>query len=187
MAQVVFTDVPVGTQFFDEITWLYDNGYSTGWLEANGTRTYRPLNSINRDAMAAFMYRFAGSPNFTPPAQSPFTDLTPNDQFYKEITWLNAMGYSTGWVEADGSRTFRPVTPINRDAMAAFMYRYAGSPSPLRDEQVHRCHPTSTEFYDEIMWLATRASPPLAGGHGTYTSDRASRSRGTRWRRSSTG
>ena len=171
MARVVFTDVPVGTQFFDEITWLYDNGYSTGWLEANGTRTYRPLNSINRDAMAAFMYRFAGSPNFTPPAQSPFTDLTPNDQFYKEITWLNAMGYSTGWVEADGSRTFRPVTPINRDAMAAFMYRYAGSPQvPSGTNRFTDVTPTSTEFYDEIMWLANSGiSTGWPEANGTYS------------------
>lgn len=43
-----------------------------------------------------------------------------NSQFYREITWLASTGISTGW--PDG--TYRPVTPIARDAMAAFIYRY---------------------------------------------------------------
>jgi hypothetical protein len=30
---------------------------SSGWDEGNGKASYRPLNSVNRDAMAAFMYR----------------------------------------------------------------------------------------------------------------------------------
>ncbi|WP_284986596.1 hypothetical protein [Arthrobacter sp. fls2-241-R2A-172] len=31
---------------------------------------------------------------------------------------------STGWAEAGGTKSFRPWQPVNRDAMAAFMYRY---------------------------------------------------------------
>ncbi|MBG6182015.1 hypothetical protein IWX62_003240 [Arthrobacter sp. CAN_A1] len=30
---------------------------STGWDNGNGTRSYKPLTPINRDAMAAFLYR----------------------------------------------------------------------------------------------------------------------------------
>ncbi len=73
--------------------------------------------------MAAFMYRYAGSPAWTPPVQSPFTDVTPQSVFYKEITWLAAKGVTQGW--PDG--TFRPYKPVLRDQMAAFMYRFAQS------------------------------------------------------------
>ncbi len=76
--------------------------------------------------MAAFMYRLAGEPEFDPPTVSPFTDVTPTTQFYKEITWLASEKISTGWTEADGTRTFRPANSVARDAMAAFMYRLAG-------------------------------------------------------------
>ena len=39
--------------------------------------------------MAAFLYRYAGKPSFTPPSKSPFPDTPrPKTQFYKEITWL---------------------------------------------------------------------------------------------------
>ncbi len=151
-----FVDVPVGTLFHDEIFWMASRGISTGWVGADGTSTYGPLRPVNRDAMAAFMYRLAGSPDYTPPKKSPFADVAPNSQFYKEIAWLDSEGISTGWVEANGSRTYRPLQPVNRDAMAAFMYRFAGSPSynapgqsPFTD--VAR----NNQFYREISWLAS--------------------------------
>ncbi|MDQ0078976.1 YVTN family beta-propeller protein [Arthrobacter oryzae] len=149
-----FADVPAGTKFAAEINWLASRGISTGWEDGNGTATYRPLTPVNRDAMAAFMYRLAGKPAFTAPAVSPFADMAPSTQFYAEITWLADQEISTGW-EANGIRTYRPVTPVNRDAMAAFMYRLAGEPaftppatSPFMDVD------TSNQFYKEITWLA---------------------------------
>ncbi|MCR1163654.1 S-layer homology domain-containing protein [Paenarthrobacter sp. UW852] len=154
---ITFSDVNSSTQFNVEISWLATQGISTGWVEANGTRTYRPLNAVNRDAMAAFLYRLAKKPAFTPPATSPFSDITPSSQFYKEITWLAASGISTGWTEANGTKTFRPLSPINRDAMAAFLYRYGGNPaftapgtSPFQDV------PVSSQFYKQITWLAAQ-------------------------------
>ncbi|WP_091470796.1 carboxypeptidase regulatory-like domain-containing protein [Paenarthrobacter nitroguajacolicus] len=119
-----FTDVATDNPFYKHITWLAGQGISTGWTETDGTKTYRPLQSVNRDAMAAFLYRFAGSPGYTPPANSPFADVATNNQFYKQITWLANTGITTGWTEANGTKTFRPLSPVNRDAMAAFLYRY---------------------------------------------------------------
>jgi hypothetical protein len=125
-----FADLPTDAKFYKEITWLAEKGISTGWEEADKTRTYRPLQPVNRDAMAAFMYRLAGQPAFTAPATPPFVDVPVGAQFYKEITWLAAQGISTGWVDAAG-KTFKPLQPVNRDAMAAFMYRYhAKFPAP---------------------------------------------------------
>lgn len=111
-----FRDVAPGTQFYKEIHWLAASGVANGW---NGN-TYQPLASINRDAMAAFLYRKAGSPRYTPPAVSRFKDVGVDNMFYKEISWLAAQGISTGWTDG----TFRPYQPIARDAMAAFLYRY---------------------------------------------------------------
>ncbi len=119
----IFSDIS-GGQFTTEITWLASKGISTGWTEANGTKTYRPLEPVARDAMAAFMYRLAGSPAYSPPAKSPFADIATNNPFYKQITWLAASGTSTGWAEANGTKTYRPLEPVARDAMAALMSRY---------------------------------------------------------------
>lgn len=111
-----FADVPPGTQFYREMAWLADRKMSTGWPD----NTYRPATSVNRDAMAAFLYRMAGNPDFTPPPVSPFTDVATDNPFYKEITWLADQKITTGWPD----KTYRPLAPVNRDAMAAFLYRY---------------------------------------------------------------
>jgi S-layer homology domain len=123
-AESPFADVATDQQFYSEMTWLATRQISTGWTEPNGTKTYRALQSVNRDAMAAFLYRLAGSPTYTPPAQSPFADISTQQQFYKEMAWLAEKGISTGWLEPDGSKTYRALQPVNRDAMAAFMYRF---------------------------------------------------------------
>jgi hypothetical protein len=154
---LVFADVPPGTQFETEINWMAGQGISTGWIDGNGTKTYRPLTPVNRDAMAAFMHRLAGKPDFSPPPVSPFADLAPGDMFYKEIVWLSARYISTGWDEGNGIKTFRPSQPVNRDAMAAFMYRLAGKPafnppavSPFADVTKDNI------YYHEITWLAAQ-------------------------------
>lgn len=142
----VFSDVPPGTAFYDEIMWLWERGITTGFDDG----TFRPWEPINRDAMAAFLYRFAGSPAYDPPDTSPFTDMDTTVQFYREIMWLRERGITTGF--DDGG--YHPWEPINRDAMAAFMYRYAGEPaysapaeSPFTDIG------PGDMFYEEICWL----------------------------------
>lgn len=152
-----FSDISTSQQFYAEMAWLAGAGVSTGWTEANGSKTYRALQPVNRDAMAAFMYRLSGNPGFVPPAESPFTDVSTSQQFYKEMAWLASTGISTGWTEADGfSKTYRALQPVNRDAMAAFLYRLAGSPdymppavSPFADVAA------SQQFYKEMSWLAS--------------------------------
>jgi hypothetical protein len=152
-----FRDLSAGQQFLKEMNWMATKSISTGWTEADGSRTYRPLLTVGRDAMAAFMYRLAGSPAYTPPATSPFTDVPTTRMYYKEIAWLNATKISTGWVDANNQRTFRPLQSVDRGTMAAFLYRLSGSPAYTP--------PTTTlftdvakgqQFYKEISWLAAR-------------------------------
>jgi hypothetical protein len=112
-----FVDVPVGSQFYREITWLAAQGVTTGYPDG----TYRPTSPVARDAMAAFLYRFAGRPAVSLPPSSPFTDVPTSNQFYREITWLAASGVTTGY--PDG--TYRPLQSVARDAMAAFLNRFA--------------------------------------------------------------
>lgn len=153
-ATPTFSDLPASTMFFTEIEWLAGRGVTQGWLEPDGTRTYRPLQAVKRDAMAAFLYRLAGRPTYQAPATSLFVDVTPGMQFYKEICWLATAGISTGWTEPNGTRTFRPLQSVNRDAMAAFLFRWSGEP-----EQYHNPAypsfwdvPGTNQFFDEVQW-----------------------------------
>lgn len=116
-----FKDVSTGQQFYLEMSWLSDTQVSTGWPDG----TYRSGEAVNRDAMAAFLFRMSGPwTHYVPPRQSYFADVSPSDPFYKEISWMADMQISTGWTTGSGIREYRPTQPVNRDAMAAFMYRF---------------------------------------------------------------
>ena len=101
--------------FYKEIAWMQQEGISTGWADG----TFRPYDSVSREAMAAFFYRAAGSPQFEAPAVSPFKDVASTSPFYKEIAWMSSAKLSTGW--ADGK--YRPYDEVSREATAAFFYR----------------------------------------------------------------
>jgi uncharacterized protein YkwD len=143
-----FYDVPPAHQFAREIEWLASSGISTGYANF----TFLPSAAVTRDAMAAFLYRFAGSPDVLSSTTSAFLDVSPSTQFFREMTWLSEANISTGYPD----RTFRPLLPVSREAMAAFLYRSAGEPpvdlpaaSPFSDVG------TDHAFYTEIVWLAT--------------------------------
>ncbi|GAA1738101.1 choice-of-anchor I family protein [Aeromicrobium alkaliterrae] len=149
-----FTDVPENHWFFTEISWLAGTGITTGYTEEDGTLTFRPSEPILREQMAAFLYRLAGEPEWTAPAQSPFADVPTSHTFYDEITWLADQGVTTGYAEADGTTTYRPSQPVLREQMAAFLYRTADSSSVDEDGPTFADVAPSHVFFDEIEWLA---------------------------------
>ena len=110
-----FADFASGSVFFADIEWLACVGITTGW----GDGTFRPGAFITREAMAAFLYAFAGSPDFDAPAVPTFADVPASSSFCRQVEWLVASGITTGW--DDG--TFRPGLPITREATAAFLHR----------------------------------------------------------------
>ena len=115
-----FTDVPTNHPFYKEIMWIKDRGITTGMTAT----TFAPAAPVNRKDMAAFLYRLAGQPAFTAPGVSPFADMTPTSQFYKEVTWLHSEGITTGY--PDG---YHPLEDVQRQASVTFLYRMAGSPA----------------------------------------------------------
>ena len=120
-----FADVDANTPHCNEIWWLAHEGISKGWDEEGGTHTFRPYASITRCDMAAFLYRLAGSPTYTPSAadKAYFSDVDAKTPHAVEVWWLASTGISMGWTESDGTHTFRPYNEIARCDMAAFLHR----------------------------------------------------------------
>ncbi|WP_231129458.1 GH25 family lysozyme [Bifidobacterium choloepi] len=123
--QATYSDVSSSTPHASEIWWTTANGISTGWTESDGTKTFRPTNTVLRQDMAAFLYRLAGSPAYTPTAadMATFTDVTSSTPHAKEIWWCASVGISTGWTSSDGTATFQPTSTVVRADMAAFLHR----------------------------------------------------------------
>jgi hypothetical protein len=142
-----FSDVPPEHPFFEEITWLAEEGIATGYDDG----TFKPANTVSRQAMAAFLYRLAGEPEVDLPEQPTFSDVPEDHPFYVPIEWAVEQEIASGY--PDG--TFKPSGDISRQAMSAFVYRDAGEPSfEVPSEPSFSDVPEGHPFYVEIEWLA---------------------------------
>ncbi|OZG59870.1 internalin [Bifidobacterium myosotis] len=146
------------TPHYEDILWLADQGISTGWKEADGTVTFRPATEVNRQDMAAFLYRLAGSPRFDETkAENPFVDVTAETPHYKEILWLYSTGITTGYRNADGTLSFQGLTPVYRQDMAAFLHRlaeYGKAKDPSGKAQSFTDVNGATPHAEDIAWLS---------------------------------
>ena len=155
-----FTDVSFAHPFYDEVEWLATQAITTG----NAPALYKPNDAVSRGAMSAFLYRLAGEPAFSPPGSPTFVDVPPSYAFFEEVEWMSAEGITNGFP----GNQYRPGTSVNRQAMSAFMYRFAGEPafSPpgaATFSDVSTAHP----FFAEIEWMAAEGIT-LGNGDGTY-------------------
>jgi hypothetical protein len=140
----LFVDVGASHPFFDDISWMAGEDLTDGYADG----TFRPLEQVTRQAMSAWLHRLAGAPP-GPFADPGFGDVGAGHAFATEIWWMHATERSTGY--ADG--TYRPITCVTRQAVAAFLYREAGGqsapPGPTFTD-VGADHP----FVAEITWMA---------------------------------
>ena len=117
-----FSDVDAMHPFYDQISWLADSGITGGYEDG----TFRPGETVTRQASAAFLYRFAGEPDDTGPDPG-FSDVGPTHPFHGQISWLADQQITGGY--DDG--TFRPGADVTRQAKAAFLYRSVRPPESV--------------------------------------------------------
>ena len=145
----VFPDVPAASPFCADVDWVRDSGVTTGYPDGG----YHPAAPVTRQAMAAFLFRSAGSPGIALCTGPAFPDVPTSHPFCGEIAWLAAEGIATGY--ADGG--YHPAAVVSRQAMAAFLYRFAGRPDgahPSCATPPFPDVPASHPFCGEIAWLA---------------------------------
>ena len=146
---VPFWDVPAELPFVEDIAWISGEGITTGYVDG----TFRPSAVVSRQAMAAFLYRAAGSPAFTPPSTATFADVPTGHQFFAEIEWLRDQGVAEGTDVGEGRLEFRPSDAVSRQATAAFLYRLSGD-DPVPGAPSFRDVPVGHPFADAVGWLA---------------------------------
>jgi len=144
-----FTDVPPDHPFVTEIVWMSESGISTGYDDGS----FRPTVAVSRQAMASFLHRMAGEPATTL-SEPFFADVPASHPFYDAIQWMAESGLSLGVPQGAGKPLYKPADVVSRQAMAAFLHRYAeGGPSTL-GEPFFSDVPMSHGFYDDIQWMA---------------------------------
>jgi Tol biopolymer transport system component len=156
-----FTDVASSHPFFEHIEWLFDDETARGGFDGE----FLPASSTSRGAMAAFLYRFAGAPAFTPPSvhDETFPDVPAGHWFWREVEWVAAEEITTGY----GDGTYRPSAPVTRQSMSAFIHRAVGEP-PLDPpaEATFADVSTSHPFFAEVEWMAAEG---ISTGYGDET------------------
>ena len=147
-----FQDVPSSSTFSTAITWAGSTGISTGTPVAMERPLYKPLDSVSRQAMAAFLFRQQHA-TFSPPADPTFADVPASSPFYAPIEWMFAQGISTGTPQQSGKPLYKPTDAVSRQAMAVFLSRTAHamfSPPVTPD---FADVPTSSPLYGPIEWM----------------------------------
>ena len=139
-----FSDVSSEHAFYAPIRWMAERGLAAGYEDGS----FRPAASVTRQAMAAFLYRYAGEGWVPVEGAQSFSDVGTDHPFYVAIEWMAETGLSTGY--EDG--TFRPGAEVSRQAMASFLHRLVGEPvasEPASFTDVPAGHP----FAGAIAWL----------------------------------
>jgi lysophospholipase L1-like esterase len=146
-----FNDVPGWHTFYDDVHWMAGTGISEGYVDG-AEYEFRPDVPVTRMAMSAFLYRLAGEPTFSDPSTKWFVDVSTIHTFFTEIEWMRAEGITTG---AQGSQ-FLPGNAVSRQAMSAFLFRVAGSPSfSPPGAATFSDVGTGHQFFAEIEWMAS--------------------------------
>ncbi|NQX29547.1 S-layer homology domain-containing protein [Microbacteriaceae bacterium VKM Ac-2854] len=166
-----FADVSGLNPFFYSIEWMNTRGLSTGYVGADGTVTYRPLEAVSRQATAAFLYRYIDDTDFVTPTTPTFSDVPTTHPFFREIEWMAANDIATG--NADG--TFAPNAPVSRQAMAAFLSRLSNLPTPDPATPSFTDVGHDNPFYGEIEWVASVGIAKGYADGGFHPTDPVSR------------
>jgi hypothetical protein len=110
-----FSDVPIDHPFCAHIERIAALGITVGFPDG----TFRPLDNVTRDQMAAFLIRgVEGNPAGTCAAQ-PFTDVTVGNIFCKHIERIRDLEITLGI----GGGLYGPLQNVTREQMAAFLAR----------------------------------------------------------------
>jgi hypothetical protein len=109
--------------FFEVISWVSLSGMALV-TESGVEMLYKPGSSVSRQAMAAFVHRLVGD---TPSTLTEpfFADVGPSNAFYDDIQWMGESGVSTGTPQSGGKPLYKPSSRVSREAMAAFLHRFA--------------------------------------------------------------
>ena len=107
-----FTDVPVGSYYYDAVLWAVENGIAKGTSET----MFGPDASCTRAQIVTFLYRAFGTPTG---GDAAFADTTPNAYYAEAVRWAVATGVTTG----TSNTTFSPNADCTRAQIVTFRWR----------------------------------------------------------------
>ena len=120
-AENPFTDVPADTWYTDAVIWASENGITAGTSET----TFSPTNSLTREQLATFFYRFADFENPDPiEITGDLTGFTDAGQVASYATDAMKWAIGEGLISGTTETTLSPKAPATRAQVATILMRY---------------------------------------------------------------
>ena len=112
-----FTDVAAGQWYTDAIAYVYENELMSG----TSATTFEPFAKLNRAMLVTMLYRLEGSPAVEGDVSEVFSDCADGQWYSDAVLWASQNEIVTGRSDT----VFDPFANLNRQEMAAVLYRYA--------------------------------------------------------------
>ena len=120
-AENPFTDVPADTWYTDAVIWASENGITAGTSET----TFSPTNSLTREQLATFFYRFADFENPDPiEITGDLTGFTDAGQVASYATDAMKWAIGEGLISGTTETTLSPTATATRAQVATSLMRY---------------------------------------------------------------
>ena len=120
-AENPFTDVPADTWYTDAVIWASENGITAGTSET----TFSPTNSLTREQLATFFYRFADFENPDPiEITGDLTGFTDAGQVASYATDAMKWAIGEGLISGTTETTLSPNATATRAQVATILMRY---------------------------------------------------------------
>ena len=108
-----FTDVPVGSYYYDAVLWAVENGITKGTSDT----TFSPNMTCSRAQIVAFLWRSEKSP--AAGTANPFADVKSTAYYADAVLWAVKEDITKGTT----STTFSPDADCTRAQIVTFLYR----------------------------------------------------------------
>ena len=108
-----FTDVPVGSYYYDAVLWAVEKGITKGTSET----TFSPNLNCNRAQIVTFLWRSEKSP--AAGTVNPFADVKTDAYYADAVLWAVKEGVTKGTSET----TFSPDADCTRAQIVTFIWR----------------------------------------------------------------
>ncbi len=108
-----FTDVPVGSYYYDAVLWAVENGITLG----TSATTFGPNETCTRAHIVTFLWRFERCP--AAGGENPFSDVSSRAYYADAVLWAVERGITNGTSET----TFGPDESATRAQIVTFLWR----------------------------------------------------------------
>ena len=109
-----FTDVPVGSYYYDAVLWAVENGITNGTSDT----TFSPNMTCSRAQIVAFLWRSEKSP--AAGTANPFADVKSTVYYADAVLWAVKEDITKGTTNT----TFSPDADCTRAQIVTFLYRF---------------------------------------------------------------